>query len=275
VGPRRVHLCLICTNAESIQNHNVFIEAAAERLKRTPTLMSVLQIRRNVDSLQLAHELATSSVQNMKVCILNGANRKLFGNHWFESGARTAIDENLHRRSASMARAALLLNFDTKPRLRNDNELCNTLEFFKQLVADDKEVGAPPSKTKGEVKVKKAEVQTAKPAGTVASGSDDKSRSDAVVINTDGKQAGTDQQASSAKASDQKPTPNYAKSDQDKKKKSGLCGCCGKRKQRASSVTPVSATVAPDLAAQGKIAQTGRGAPGATKNTPSAKPGRS
>ena len=113
-----------------------------------------------MDSLQLAHELSSGP---LKVAVLNGANRKLCGNHWFQSwslkeasyntlhynkynvkqhnmkynlikniisyiiiyyngragGARFAIDENLHRRSASLSRASLLLNFDTEPRLRD------------------------------------------------------------------------------------------------------------------------------------------------------------
>merc|ERR1712159_801715 len=43
-GPRRVHLCLLCTSAESIQNHNVFIEAAAERAQRQTNLFTVLQL---------------------------------------------------------------------------------------------------------------------------------------------------------------------------------------------------------------------------------------
>eukprot|EP00419_Tripos_fusus_P062755 CAMPEP_0172907818 /NCGR_PEP_ID=MMETSP1075-20121228/179587_1 /TAXON_ID=2916 /ORGANISM="Ceratium fusus, Strain PA161109" /LENGTH=62 /DNA_ID=CAMNT_0013765497 /DNA_START=44 /DNA_END=228 /DNA_ORIENTATION=- len=62
----------------------------------------------------------------MKVGLLNGANRELIGNHWFEDGARFAIDENLHRRSASLARAALLLNMGTAARHRRPTQLEET-----------------------------------------------------------------------------------------------------------------------------------------------------
>jgi len=89
--------------------------------------MDVLKLRQNVDSLHLAAtDLAPATKGGCgapKVGILNGANRKLIGNHWFQTGARLAIDENFHRRSASMARAALLLNFDFEARARKPTQL--------------------------------------------------------------------------------------------------------------------------------------------------------
>merc|ERR1740120_59789 len=59
------------------------------------------------DSLQLAHDLAQTST---KVMMLNGANRKLLGNHWFGGRAKQAIDENLHRRSWTMSALSYVLN---------------------------------------------------------------------------------------------------------------------------------------------------------------------
>mmetsp|Transcript_63866 Transcript_63866/g.149958 ORF Transcript_63866/g.149958 Transcript_63866/m.149958 type:complete len:585 (+) Transcript_63866:73-1827(+) len=137
--PLKVHLCLVCVNPESVDNHNSFVQAAAERAKQCPELKQILQLRRNVDSLQLAHELAKKqrgSKQPLKVALLNGANRKLCGNHWFQSGARYAIDENLHRRSASLSRASLLVNFDTEPRPRRATQLQETVRFFCGTVVD-------------------------------------------------------------------------------------------------------------------------------------------
>lgn len=126
-GPSRVHLCLVCIGAEAIDNHNCFLEAAATKLRECPRLMDVLQLRQNVDSLHLAAKDLASATKGgrdtPKVGILNGANRKLIGNHWFQTGARLAIDENFHRRSASMARAALLLNFDFEARARKPMQL--------------------------------------------------------------------------------------------------------------------------------------------------------
>eukprot|EP00927_Polykrikos_kofoidii_P070337 TRINITY_DN6647_c0_g1_i1.p1 TRINITY_DN6647_c0_g1~~TRINITY_DN6647_c0_g1_i1.p1 ORF type:complete len:683 (-),score=128.39 TRINITY_DN6647_c0_g1_i1:83-2089(-) len=143
-GPRRVHICLVCVNKESFQNHNVFVEAAKKGLDKYKNLLSVLQFRMNVDCLQLAHELTVGNgpQTQMKVGLLNGANRTLMGNHWFSHGAKMAIDENLHRRSATMARAALLFNMGfeaedevvgTEPTLRRPNELKENWEFFKGL----------------------------------------------------------------------------------------------------------------------------------------------
>ena len=88
----------------------------------------ILFLRQNVDCLQLAHELSAKAwitTGSPKVAILNGASRKLVGNHWFQGGARYAIDENLHRRSSSMARAALLLNLNTEPKARKPLALAN------------------------------------------------------------------------------------------------------------------------------------------------------
>jgi len=131
-GPKHVHLCLVCANNESIDNHNCFVEAAAEKLRENSGLSSVLHFRRNVDALQLAHDLLRSDPEGraLKVGLLNGTNRELCGNHWFEDGARFAIDENLHRRSASLARASLLLNLDTAARLRRPKQLVETVRFF-------------------------------------------------------------------------------------------------------------------------------------------------
>ncbi|CAJ1401882.1 unnamed protein product [Effrenium voratum] len=139
-GPQRVHLCLVCVNPESIDNHNCFVEAAADKAQQCPQLKKILQLRQNVDSLQLAHELSHRG--QLKVALLNGANRKLCGNHWFQSGARFAIDENLHRRSASLSRASLLVNFDTEPRPRRSSQLEETIRFFGGRVVNLAQTGA-------------------------------------------------------------------------------------------------------------------------------------
>eukprot|EP00927_Polykrikos_kofoidii_P003012 TRINITY_DN111_c0_g2_i1.p1 TRINITY_DN111_c0_g2~~TRINITY_DN111_c0_g2_i1.p1 ORF type:complete len:435 (+),score=44.17 TRINITY_DN111_c0_g2_i1:74-1306(+) len=59
------------------------------------------------DCLELAQKLAENS---RAVVMLNGANRTLLGNHWFLDGAKRAIDENLHRRSWTLAASSYLLN---------------------------------------------------------------------------------------------------------------------------------------------------------------------
>mmetsp|Transcript_13523 Transcript_13523/g.36495 ORF Transcript_13523/g.36495 Transcript_13523/m.36495 type:complete len:521 (-) Transcript_13523:67-1629(-) len=148
-GPKRVHLCLMLgTGEEGVQNHNCFLQAAAASLQEWPLFMEVLKLHLNVDSLQFAHNLATQhgAEKVLKVGVLNGANKKLIGNHWFQDGARFAIDENLHRRSASMARTSLLLNFDVEPRPRHAEQLIQNLAWLGGRVLRIGEVVDVPSK---------------------------------------------------------------------------------------------------------------------------------
>merc|ERR1712217_753515 len=128
----RLHVCLVDVDVESRINHNVFVEAAAEQVKLTPKLVEFLAFHRNRDALELANELAMKPKdfghldvddQIRKVGMLNGANNKLLGNHWFSHGARNAIDENLHRRSSPMCIGSLLLNLATAPQTRSVDEL--------------------------------------------------------------------------------------------------------------------------------------------------------
>jgi len=261
-APCRIHLCLLCTSAESIQNHNCFIEAAAEKAKTTPGIRNVLQLRRNVDSLQLAQELASSTKQTLKVGLLNGANRKLFGNHWFQSGARQAIDENLHRRSSSMARAALMLNFDTQPRPRTDTELLTTLSFYKQLRTDEFSVPVITDKTKGKQATKQAYVAHTPGAVTGSTSGANSSSSRATgEVKPSGADASPPKSDLLAGASGSKATQPTASAQQkgawpvqQEKKKSGWCPC-GKRKPSTAAVSPVQDSPAGGQQRQGQPAQ--------------------
>mmetsp|Transcript_109541 Transcript_109541/g.172718 ORF Transcript_109541/g.172718 Transcript_109541/m.172718 type:complete len:1170 (-) Transcript_109541:174-3683(-) len=136
-GGMVVHVCLIDCDLESRSNHNVFIEAAAEKVKEVPSLATLIKIHRNVDCLHLANLLASRPPQlgdtdtaPRKVGMLNGANNKLLGNHWFSSGARKAIDENFHRRSGAMCIAGLLLNQATKAEKRGYLELKDNVDIL-------------------------------------------------------------------------------------------------------------------------------------------------
>lgn len=100
----RIHVCLVAGNLEARCNVDAFIRgfrAASQSIKDRTQMWS------GADAFQLTHELAS---QSSKVILLNGANRRLLGNHWFEGGAKRAIDENLHRRSWMMSALAYLLN---------------------------------------------------------------------------------------------------------------------------------------------------------------------
>merc|ERR1711920_944463 len=48
----------------------------------------------------------------------------------FSHGARSAIDENLHRRSGAMSVSSLLLNLSTEPRERNFQELATHVKVL-------------------------------------------------------------------------------------------------------------------------------------------------
>merc|ERR1712232_1028433 len=141
----RIHVCLIDANLESRVNHNVFVEAAGAKVGAVPDLKTLVKFHRNCDAMQLAHDLAAaippmrcSGVDDdiRKVGMLNGANNKLFGNHWFAHGARTAIDENLHRRSSSMSVISLLLNMATEPQERSLEELSTNVELLGGSVVE-------------------------------------------------------------------------------------------------------------------------------------------
>merc|ERR1712224_10817 len=83
-----------------------------------PALRGRVTVWQGCDSPELAHKLATTSD---KVAIVNGANRRLLGNHWFSDSARRAIDENLHRRSWTMSALSYLINsYGNSP---NDTEI--------------------------------------------------------------------------------------------------------------------------------------------------------
>ena len=45
-----------------------------------------------------------------KIAVLNGGNKWMVGNHWFGNRARSAIDENIVRRSPRMGAVAFVLN---------------------------------------------------------------------------------------------------------------------------------------------------------------------
>lgn len=138
--PKQIHLCLAVADGpgqgETVHNHNVFVEAAGAIVDSFPSLPSILKFHRNQDLLQITQDLAENATSPLKVAALNGANRKLFGNHWFSTGASLAIDENLHRRSASLARAALLLNQGIVPKERRRTELVETVEALGGKVVD-------------------------------------------------------------------------------------------------------------------------------------------
>jgi hypothetical protein len=63
----------------------------------------------NGDVTTIAQKLANDN-QKRNVGLINAANKFLIGNHWFNNRAFGAIDENLMRRSVSVALAAFIIN---------------------------------------------------------------------------------------------------------------------------------------------------------------------
>eukprot|EP00927_Polykrikos_kofoidii_P041659 TRINITY_DN35506_c1_g1_i1.p1 TRINITY_DN35506_c1_g1~~TRINITY_DN35506_c1_g1_i1.p1 ORF type:complete len:1043 (-),score=173.57 TRINITY_DN35506_c1_g1_i1:240-3368(-) len=134
----RIHVCLMDNSYESRVNYNVMVERGIANAKQHPELATRVRFYRNVDSLGLASRLSNNQGLMMthrrdevrRVVLLNGANRKLLGNHWFGNGARTAIDENLHRRCTAMSVGSLLLNGGAAVRPRMPCELAQTVGSF-------------------------------------------------------------------------------------------------------------------------------------------------
>ncbi|CAE7611979.1 secG, partial [Symbiodinium sp. KB8] len=106
---------------------------------------SSVEILVNADALTVAQQYAND---RRTVGLVNGANRRLIGNHWFSHGARMAIDENLHRRSWRMAATAYLLNGGAEVSRRHPNALA---EAVKRLGGTVQELAA---RSGGDVKAK-------------------------------------------------------------------------------------------------------------------------
>lgn len=106
-GRMKLHLLISFETMEAAANADGFIRALAD----CESMRAQVVLHPDGESMHLGHELAA---QGSNVAVLNGANRQLLGNHWFSTGARRAIDENLHRRSVSLAAISYLLNdFDS------------------------------------------------------------------------------------------------------------------------------------------------------------------
>eukprot|EP00931_Biecheleriopsis_adriatica_P004486 TRINITY_DN106144_c0_g1_i1.p1 TRINITY_DN106144_c0_g1~~TRINITY_DN106144_c0_g1_i1.p1 ORF type:complete len:892 (+),score=140.00 TRINITY_DN106144_c0_g1_i1:140-2815(+) len=105
----RVHLCVAPSDAgdEGDANAAAFLKALHAAVKRGKLPAGAARILCYADALMVAQDLAN---EGRAVALVNGANRQLIGNHWFEDGAARAIDENLHRRSWRLAAMAYQLN---------------------------------------------------------------------------------------------------------------------------------------------------------------------
>eukprot|EP00928_Gymnodinium_smaydae_P082507 TRINITY_DN65847_c0_g1_i1.p1 TRINITY_DN65847_c0_g1~~TRINITY_DN65847_c0_g1_i1.p1 ORF type:complete len:593 (+),score=77.33 TRINITY_DN65847_c0_g1_i1:78-1856(+) len=123
----RVHLCLRFTpldadaaNIETLGNTAAFLKAFRNTAAKN-AFGNRLTVWPDADSMYVAHVLAQDKQSN--VMLVNGANRKKIGNHWYENGAFLAIDENIHRRSWTMSAISYYVNSgfkDTKERRQWD-----------------------------------------------------------------------------------------------------------------------------------------------------------
>mmetsp|Transcript_65945 Transcript_65945/g.169728 ORF Transcript_65945/g.169728 Transcript_65945/m.169728 type:complete len:610 (-) Transcript_65945:83-1912(-) len=104
-GKYHIHLCLSFGADETMRNADAFLRALLD--KSAANLRKRVTVWPEGDSLDLANTLAEDSD---KVVLVNGANRRLLGNHWFAGRAKLAIDENLHRRSWRMCATSYVLN---------------------------------------------------------------------------------------------------------------------------------------------------------------------
>jgi hypothetical protein len=105
-----IHLALPTgPSDEAKENYNAFIQAVSEI---DPAIRQRVIVYPNADATEIAQAIANQK-GDYSVGLINGANKNLLGNHWFEDGALTAIDENIHRRSQISAFACLFCNGTT------------------------------------------------------------------------------------------------------------------------------------------------------------------
>jgi len=106
----KVHLCLQFATDEAQRNADAFLRALSANTAsghRSPLVKDRVVVIPEGDALNVASDLA---VRSDGVLLVNGANRRLIGNHWFAGRARAAMDENLHRRSWRLAALSYVLN---------------------------------------------------------------------------------------------------------------------------------------------------------------------
>ncbi|QLH37305.1 MAG: hypothetical protein HWD61_15125 [Parachlamydiaceae bacterium] len=94
---------------------------------KTPEIQDRVHLYINSDATQVAQDLANQAENSSEVSLVNGANRNLIGNHWFEDRALVAIDENIHRRSLLAAVMAYGFNGGTKVTEHAPNHLANVV----------------------------------------------------------------------------------------------------------------------------------------------------
>ena len=125
----QIYMCLPLDDqigSDTQQNYNAFVHA----FSKVPQINQQVKFFVNVDATDLAQNLANKYKAPYKVSLANGANRNLIGNHWFKGRCRTAINENLHRRSFRAALIALVLNNGIETTKRQADELSNRVVQF-------------------------------------------------------------------------------------------------------------------------------------------------
>merc|ERR1712032_497646 len=105
----KVHLCLQFSAEEAQRNADAFLRALlADPAPSVSNIKDRVVVVPEGDALDVASTLASKYID--QVLLVNGANRQLIGNHWFDGRAKMAIDENLHRRSWRLSAIAYILN---------------------------------------------------------------------------------------------------------------------------------------------------------------------
>jgi len=122
----KIHLCIgISGRGDELDaNSTAFLTEVLAGVKTGIIRPKLIETLVNADALVTAQRLADDGC---RVGLVNGANRRMVGNHWFSHGARLAIDENLHRRSWRMACTAYLLNGGAEAVRRNTNDLADAV----------------------------------------------------------------------------------------------------------------------------------------------------
>lgn len=122
----KIHLCIAPSGRgdELDANSTAFLAEILTGVKTGLIHPKSIETLVNADALVAAQNLADDGY---RVGLVNGANRRMVGNHWFSHGARMAIDENLHRRSWRMACTAYVLNGGAEAVSRQPDDLAKAV----------------------------------------------------------------------------------------------------------------------------------------------------
>jgi hypothetical protein len=149
-GNAKLRLCLPTDSQEAVDNFNALATAFGANKEAGKYVV----LYPDEDACAVAAHYASQDPAAM-VVLLNAANAQLIGNHWFGSGARRAVDENLHRRSGLLGAIALSLNDGVSSRPRKRDELRDRLSRLGAMIVSEEDVARSSASSRGDASLRR------------------------------------------------------------------------------------------------------------------------